>query len=467
MDGRSWQHRLHYRWSQLEADRSGLNLGSPSRPLPKADRVLHLHPSREYADWPPDAADSPADQARFSSCASVYQDTYYNTFSKFGALKLTEVELFFLSSRMTRQTASEWAVIYLGLGNGERFRYLRDEFFPDLTVIGYDPIDEFYTGDRSHVYSNARRWNDDGTNFWFFVRCFDFENDAAMIQEKTKDKKLLLISDIRGVNLCADSKHFDKAYDNDLQWRTIQCLRPVSSMVKFVMPNPWQQFYEYAPGVILKQVFCNYGTAETRLVIEGVPLQTQRYNAWEIYHSIMFHHEHLRGQVYEITRPSEGTCCLDCCFDCTVLSDTVAGYAAQNNVDASRVLCGIIRYHIYDPCVHLEGDALAPSTTKTNLKYWWDVAWCLKNGDVTRAIATLEGGPAKLGAEVDWADIADAIAFSQPMLAQRLRDRLKRPASRQMLIRELGSLSEPFTIVKNDCNGLLAAPRSEEVDDEH
>merc|ERR1711933_132580 len=104
-----------------------------------------------------------------------------------------------------------------------------------------------------------------------------------------------------------------------MQWRFIQSLQPVRSMVKFTIPNTWEQFYDYAPGVILKQVFSNYLSPEVRLMIDGVPQLNKRYNGWELFERMVFHHEHLRGQVYETPRCHSRTACLDCCFDCTVL----------------------------------------------------------------------------------------------------------------------------------------------------
>merc|ERR1712232_40352 len=141
-------------------------------------------------------------------------------------------------------------------------------------------------------------------------------------------KRLLMISDIRGVAL-----KFDKGNDQDMQWRFVQSLRPVSSLLKFIVLDTWAQFYDYAPGVILKQVFMNYLSPEMRLMIDGVPEHTTRYNVWEVFKQMQFHHEHLRGQVYETTRPRNCTACLYSCFDCTVLWETLSHYANQSKVD--------------------------------------------------------------------------------------------------------------------------------------
>merc|ERR1712113_841004 len=141
----------------------------------------------------------------------------------------------------------------------------------------------------------------------------------------------------------------DTVKDHDIQWHAIQALRPVSSLVKFAVPNIRDQYFDYVPGEILIQIFCFYSTLETRLMIEGVPEAMKRYNAWNMYEKMNFHHEHMRGQVYE---PSRGTCCtkvLDHCFDCSVLWETISTYAAKNNADAHSLLNNLIKYQVYTP----------------------------------------------------------------------------------------------------------------------
>mmetsp|Transcript_124524 Transcript_124524/g.277828 ORF Transcript_124524/g.277828 Transcript_124524/m.277828 type:complete len:457 (-) Transcript_124524:62-1432(-) len=451
---RSYGHRLHYRWSQLEGDRWPTKEGSPCQPCSKANRTLELEPGTEYSRWPTVSSECPFEQAKFSACEHVYKVFDYNTFVKNGCLKLTEVELFFLSSNMTRQSAGEWLVVYLGIGNGERFRYLRDEFFPDLSVIAFDPLDTFYTGNRDHVVKNAQIWKDDGTNYIFHLRCFDIENDVAMIREKAGGKKLLLISDIRGVALLEDGAKFDKAQDQDLQLQFIQQLHPVRSLVKFVTPDAWSQFYDYAPGVILKQIFTFFGSCELRLMIDGAPQQSKRYNTWELYEKMMFHHDNLRGQVYETTRGSDCTSCLDCCFDCTVLWDTVSTYAAKNHVDPNDTLSKIINYHIYDPTEDTwRSNAGENHEGPTWSQRWWDVESALIRGNLMEAVAILEAEDD--ANDTDWADIAQGISADQPFLAERVKRSLRRPASREALLELLGSLAEPFTPIKTDMNSLL------------
>lgn len=449
--------RLHYRWSHIEAGCCGLSEGSPQCPA-KVDRELKLDPDREYKEWPcGDCWECPLEKEKFTAVSDKYRNIDYNTFALSGVLKLTEVELFFLSSKMTMTSSSEWAVVYLGIGCGNRFRALRDEFFPGLLVVGFDPFEDgpFYTAETSAAFRNAELWNTDGTDFTYYVRCFDVEQDIGLVANHTKGRKVLLISDIRGVAM-KPKGGFDIQHDMDLQWAAIKSLRPVSSLVKFDAPDSYVQFFSYAPGVLLKQVFSNYCTHEVRLMIDGVPQEFRRYNSWELYKKMKFHHEHVRGHVHETPQRRPYTACLDSCFDCSVLWNTVLTYATQNSLCPDRVLRSIIDSHVYIP-----GDypgycwdeyKWVPPTLSQR---WSDVEYYLQNGMLTEAIAGLEANGEDDAEDTDWSRIAQAVAPYQKNLAQRLRSELKGPASRADLIQALGSLSRPFTLIKTSLNGLL------------
>merc|ERR1719230_1975969 len=123
---------------------------------------------------------------------------------------------------MTRATSCEWAVVYLGVSTGERFRYLRDDYFPGLAVVAFDPCDEASShASRQVALRNARLWNSDGTDFTFHVRCFEGTKDIPLIQEQIKGRRLLLISDIRGCARLEDGARLDIASDSELQWQAI------------------------------------------------------------------------------------------------------------------------------------------------------------------------------------------------------------------------------------------------------
>jgi len=349
---------------------------------------------------------------------------------------------------MTRTSSSEWGVVYLGIGNGERFRWLRDEFFPGLSVVAFDPCNNGIFP-RDFVPKHAAVWNCDGTNFTFYVRCFDIERDVVLVQEKLKGKRLLLISDIRGVAYMPDGEEFDYAADQELQWQAIQRLNPVSSLVKFVPPSLDEQFFDYVPGTIFKQVFCYYGTSETRLFIDGVPQHRRRYNAWELLEKMAYHHEHLRGQVYETTRQTTFARCLDCCFDCSVLWDTVSTYATQNKLNPYDVLRTILKGQVFDSSTR----SRAPFEDKG---IFLDVTWLLQRGRLMEAIAVLEDGDETEAAATNWMGIAtDSLYSWQPDLTKHLRLVLEPCTSRTTLIERLGSLSKPFTLVKTEYNSLL------------
>jgi hypothetical protein len=451
----SLSHRLHYRWSQLESDSSSFNLGSPQHPLPQVDRTLRLNPEREYKQCP--SWETPLDFPRFSTCGHLYKTVDYNTFLKNGVFKLTEIEVFFLSSHMTRTSSQEWAVLYLGIGNGERFRHVRDEYFPDLSVISFDPFEDGpnYVADTQNAVDNAKLWNDDGTHFVFYVRCFDLETDISLVQEKTKGKKLLLISDIRGCALLDDGKGLDKMSDLEFQWEAIQRLRPVSSLVKFDAPSAGEQIFEYAPGTILKQVFQYYGSCEVRLMIEGVPPKPRKYNTWELYEKMALHHEHLRGLVYDSDRQIERTTrCFDFCFDCEVLWNTFSTYAVQNSLDPYKVFNQFVEHYAFSLSYGLFSSRPSPlweSPEPDFSQRWWIVEEYLQNGRISEAIGVLEGVKED---DTDWARIFHHLFRKQPCLAWRLKSELPKPASRDSLIQLLGCLSKPVTLISTDLNSL-------------
>eukprot|EP00930_Biecheleria_cincta_P056602 TRINITY_DN42680_c0_g1_i1.p1 TRINITY_DN42680_c0_g1~~TRINITY_DN42680_c0_g1_i1.p1 ORF type:complete len:549 (-),score=70.37 TRINITY_DN42680_c0_g1_i1:37-1683(-) len=433
------EYRVHYRWNQIERHRPAESVDTPLQSRPKVDRTLRLRSDGKSKRRL--LAPALRRQAHFSLHAKTYKTIDYNTFTKNGVLKLTEVEMFFLSTRMTKQTSSEWAVVYLGIGHGERFRHLRDEFFPHLTVIAFDPLDAYFDHNRGDIEKQAEAWSNDGTNYIFHVRCFDPESDVHWMRERICGKKLLLISDIRGIFFLPDKSGFDKVLDQEVQWQAIRCLRPERSLVKFTIPDTCSDCYTYAPGVLLKQVFCYYGTCELRLLIDGVPEKPVMYNMSEVYDKMTFHHEHLRGQVYRTTRCLDPISCggLDHCFDCTVLWETVATYAKQNEEDPHAVLKRILNNEI-EEC-HLRSRS--------------SVVYNLNSGRLTEAVWALQG---KEDANEDWSAIADEVDEQQPELAERLRHSLPKPASRADLTRVIGSLSEPFTLLRTELNGLIEYP---------
>lgn len=381
-------------------------------------------------------------------CDNDYKSVGYHTFSKNGVLKLTEVELYFLSSKMTKDTSHEWAVVYLGVGNGERFRYLRDDFFPGLSVIAFDPLDSFFETSRDEIERNAELWSNDGSNFTFLIRCFEEDEDIGWMKEKLRGKRLLFISDIRGMNLVNHGTRFDKAHDQEVQWRAIQCLRPESSLVKFNVPDGDAEYYDYVPGVLLKQIFCYYGTTELRLLIDGVPEETRRYNLWELFEKVAIHHDRLRGQVYATTRRADRLkcTCLDSCFDCTVLWNTVSSYAEKNSVDPYDCLRNVMQSSLWG--------------TRESRAIWPDVWFYLKQGRLMEAMAALDtdGQDDDVRLDVDARGLLESLSSQQPDLARRLTISLPRQASRADLIKVLGSLSKPFTLMKSELNALLEYP---------
>merc|ERR1712196_459630 len=193
------------------------------------------------------------------------------------------------------------------------------------------------------------------------------------------------------------------------------------------------------------QTFCYYGTSEVRLLVEGVPERLVRYNVAQMLDRITFHHEFMRGQVYQSTRRPERSCARLCnCFDCTVLWKTVSFYAARNAVDPYTVLDSITRNHLYG--FHSDG-----------FGNWADVKFYLNQGRIMEAAAALDKRGVNEDVDLDWNSIASHIT-QQPGIAERLRAGLPQKASRADMLQVIGSLTKPFTLVRSEVNGLLDYP---------
>merc|ERR1711918_269532 len=67
------------------------------------------------------------------------------------------------------------------------------------------------------------------------------------------------------------------------------------------------------------------------------------------------------------------------------------------------------------------------------------------------AVAALEAGGDD---EDDWSDMARGIYNHQPDLYERLRLSLPTGANRADLVKQLGSLANPFTLLRTNLNGL-------------
>jgi hypothetical protein len=175
-----------------------------------------------------------------------------------------------------------------------------------------------------------------------------------------------------------------------------------------------------------------------------------------MYHKMMFHHDYLRGQVYESTRPPDCTSCLDHCFDCTVLWDTLSSYAKKNSREPIDIVKKIIQHHVYTPRQkNWDGDYTTWKWRPPNAwQRYWDVDLSLRRGNLMEAIAILEAEGEEDPEGTDWRRLARGIASDQKNLATRMRLGLYRPAKREALVTLLGQLSDPFTLLRTDLNSV-------------
>lgn len=122
-------------------------------------------------------------------------------------------------------------------------------------------------------------------------------------------------------------------------------------------------------------------------------------------------------------------------------------YARKNSLDPYDVLRKILVEHGYD--------SASPDAQGTTCA---DMMSCLMSGRLMEAVAVLDGIKDN-ELVVGWPDVINRLWSQQPDLARRLTLPDGGIPSRGSLIRALGSLSEPFTLVRSELNGLLEYPK--------
>merc|ERR1711879_216014 len=114
--------------------------------------------------------------------------------------------------------------------------------------------------------------------------------------------------------------------------------------------------------------------------------------------------------------------------------------------DAHDVLKDLLKEYVYDPAT-----SLGSSTVWEGLEFY------LKKGELMEAVAVLEGVTMN-ERNANWLNIVNNLSTQQPELARRLMATGEELPSRDSLLRILGSLSVPFTLVRSELNGLLEYP---------
>merc|ERR1711865_1059214 len=157
-------------------------------------------------------------------------------------------------------------------------------------------------------------------------------------------------------------------------------------------------------------------------MIDGVPSKMKRYNSWELYSKMEFHHHHWRGQVYASTRRLDcSTKCFDFSYDSEVLWNTLSSYAAQNSMDPYKVLDAFVQDYANSLSGEFSNGGWDQYTKirPTLWQRWRDVEDYLKTGRLTEAIAVLEAEGDPDLEETNWANLAKGIHTVQPAMAQR------------------------------------------------
>lgn len=190
-------------------------------------------------------------------------------------------------------------VVYAGAAQGDHMLILA-EMFPKLHFILVDP----------------RKFNKDLIDISNITLISGYLNkeSAKEIKQKNKNKKILLISDIRtGVDVGkTDFPTDEEVYaDMKLQQSFYELLDPEWSMFKFRLP--WKsKTMSYMEGKIYLQIFAGVQSSETRLIVKK-NAKKKTYNAVKYDGQMYYFNTITRCQCYNHPYSVEG---MDHCYDC-------------------------------------------------------------------------------------------------------------------------------------------------------
>lgn len=199
-----------------------------------------------------------------------------------GQLKLFTSELLFLTHYYDSDEISD--LIYIGAASGEHLNVL-SKLFPSLTFHLFD------SGEFSKDLYNI-------SNIVINNRYFD-NSDI----EEWKNKKCILISDIRTLTYDSSKTNVDDMKSNeDIVWQDMQLqrtwvneIKPLYSLLKFRLPYAEDfeikkgKTRDYLDGIVYTQAFCKPSSSETRLCVFGKQITDRK---WDIlsYERKLFHH---------------------------------------------------------------------------------------------------------------------------------------------------------------------------------
>jgi hypothetical protein len=195
-----------------------------------------------------------------------------------GQRKLLMSEILFFS-KILNYIDEERTVVYIGAATGTHILLLTS-IFPNLKFDLYDPND----------FDNVLMGNKNINIYKQF-----FTNEDA---EKYKGKNVIFISDIRTIPVMEETlknqqyvQIMEETLKNqEAQKQYVQIMNPYFSMLKFKCPYPEDgksKYYKYLKGIVYKQVWAPFTSAESRLII------SQKDNYTEVNYDIIKHERQL------------------------------------------------------------------------------------------------------------------------------------------------------------------------------
>ncbi|AWU47111.1 poly polymerase small subunit [Sea otter poxvirus] len=185
------------------------------------------------------------------------EDTAPAKFPSQGQLKLLLCELFFLNKLQIHGLLDNSTIVYLGSAPGTHIKWLYDHFIQLGVSLQWILIDG-----RKHdsILSNL--------NNVTIVTRFADEQYLRELRKKLRNRRIILISDVRTNKPGKEPSTDDLLNDYTLQNTTISVLRPAASIIKWRCPFPDQWIHEfYIPcGKELLQPFAPSYSAELRII---------------------------------------------------------------------------------------------------------------------------------------------------------------------------------------------------------
>jgi hypothetical protein len=210
-----------------------------------------------------------------------------------GQLKLLLSEMQLLVYHVDPARVSQ--VIYIGAANGHHI-YVLSKLFPQFEYHLYDISDNWDS--RLKGLANVK------INNRYFVHK-DIE------KWKKNDQNTILISDVRNLSTGGDDKEkVEKLIQDDMEMQKtwVEQLEPVAALLKCRFPfcekHNLEKFkgckYNYLDGIIYRQAFPGYNSAETRLLVRGIA-----YRDWDfkIYEEQLFYHNSVVRSSFKFFNP--------------------------------------------------------------------------------------------------------------------------------------------------------------------